>query len=525
MSTLEGAGMINVRELLEKRSMYPISSREDTWIKEILECDEPEIWIVVASGFIHSQKMKSELNAVSENYLLAGIYNLGSPFLATGTRFELVHLVKNRVDAVDIGIFKARMFDKRPRKIDTGMFSLAENYSEKYTTYISELEKWINEGITPDHDPEGEYEYNTIPMGEFSYSHVAPEFYSRMALDVRRLLREEKPVPLSSVAEIFMPRPVREQEGKVVSNKDLEYPFKKNDLNIKSATTVTIQKYDILFPLIGTTKPYLVLADIDEEVYASLHMAVIRCTKIQPEYLFLYLNSEVCQVIMEAQSLGTYFKKFSLATLNDFPIIKPKEPASVYEAQVSALTHIEKTYSETAAKQRIRLQAYQTAFAKNQYQPKDKIEDILNIETANKIRLFDEEKVRSFLTSDLKELNDCFKVKAYKATLILAGSILEAVLIDWLSDIKGVNYFEKDYMVTDRRTGKLKRADLVDYINEIEYIERPHWMEEASKAHEIRKKRNLVHAKLCIKSDEINEEVCKQVIDYLRDVLKTRGVT
>ena len=154
----------------------------------------------------------------------------------------------------------------------------------------------------------------------------------------------------------------------------------------------------------------------------------------------------------------------------------------------------------------------------------DKIEDILNIETANKIRLFDEEKVRSFLTSDLKELNDCFKVKAYKATLILAGSILEAVLIDWLSDIKGINYFEKDYMVTDRRTGKLKRADLVDYINEIEYIERPHWMEEASKAHEIRKKRNLVHAKLCIKSDEINEEVCKQVIDYLRDVLKTRGV-
>ena len=212
MSTLEGAGMVNVRELLEKRSMYPISSREDTWIKEILECDEPEIWIVVVSGFIHSQKMKSELNAVSENYMLAGIYNLGSPFLATGTRFELVHLVKNRVDAVDIGIFKARMFDKRPRKIDTGMFSLAENYSVKYTTYISELEKWINEGITPDHDPEGEYEYNTIPIGEFSYSHVAPEFYSRMALDVRRLLREEKPVPLSSVAEIFMPHPVREQE-------------------------------------------------------------------------------------------------------------------------------------------------------------------------------------------------------------------------------------------------------------------------------------------------------------------------
>ena len=38
----------------------------------------------------------------------------------------------------------------------------------------------------------------------------------------------------------------------------------------------------------------------------------------------------------------------------------------------------------------------------------------------------------------LKELNICFKNKAYKAALILAGSILEAVLIDWLSEKRGL---------------------------------------------------------------------------------------
>jgi hypothetical protein len=48
-------------------------------------------------------------------------------------------------------------------------------------------------------------------------------------------------------------------------------------------------------------------------------------------------------------------------------------------------------------------------------------------------------------------------------------------------------------------------------------------MEEADKAHFIRQKRNLVHAKLCLKSEEINEMVCREVIDYLNDVLKTRG--
>ena len=78
-------------------------------------------------------------------------------------------------------------------------------------------------------------------------------------------------------------------------------------------------------------------------------------------------------------------------------------------------------------------------------------------------------------------------------------------------------------MVTDRN-GRTKRADLIDYINEIKYIERPHWIDEANKAHEIRKKRNLVHAKLGINSDETNEETCRMVIDYLRDVIKTRGV-
>ena len=139
------------------------------------------------------------------------------------------------------------------------------------------------------------------------------------------------------------------------------------------------------------------------------------------------------------------------------------------------------------------------------------------------MKLHNEEQLKTFLMNDLKELNVCYKGKAYKAALILAGSILEAVLIDWLSEIKGVDFFENEYIIT-KRDGSTKRADLIDYINEIKYIERPNWMLEAEKAHEIRKKRNLVHAKLCLKTDEINEIVCNQVIEYLKDVLKTRGI-
>ena len=108
--------------------------------------------------------------------------------------------------------------------------------------------------------------------------------------------------------------------------------------------------------------------------------------------------------------------------------------------------------------------------------------------------------------------------------MILAGSILEAVLIDWLSEIDGTDYFSQDYMVVDKRSGKNRRADLIDYIDAIADIERPNWVKEAQKAHEIRKKRNLVHAKLGIVSDEINDSTCKMVISYLKAVLKTRGI-
>ena len=152
----------------------------------------------------------------------------------------------------------------------------------------------------------------------------------------------------------------------------------------------------------------------------------------------------------------------------------------------------------------------------------ERIEDILNIELIEKTRLYHEEQLNALIEADLREVNACFAAKAYKATLILAGSILEAFLIDWVSEIYHDNYFEKDFIVTDK-DGKEHSADLFDYINHIEFLNKPSWFDEANKAHEIRKKRNLVHAKLCIESAEINEETCRKVIRYLEDVLSTRS--
>lgn len=99
--------------------------------------------------------------------------------------------------------------------------------------------------------------------------------------------------------------------------------------------------------------------------------------------------------------------------------------------------------------------------------------DILSTELVMNVRMYQQAQLRTLLMSDMQELNACYKAKAYKATLILAGSILEAVLIDWLSEIKGKDFFSEEFMVKDRYTNKIKRADLIDYINEIKYINGP----------------------------------------------------
>lgn len=132
------------------------------------------------------------------------------------------------------------------------------------------------------------------------------------------------------------------------------------------------------------------------------------------------------------------------------------------------------------------------------------------------------EQLMGFIANDLDEIRKCLDAKAYKAALILAGSVLEAFLIDWLSEIDGKDYFSQPYIIIENDK-QYKARGLSDYIEAINEIEKPDWMETSEKAHYIRKKRNLVHANLCLKnSEEINEETCRKVIEYLEYIIDTR---
>ena len=147
----------------------------------------------------------------------------------------------------------------------------------------------------------------------------------------------------------------------------------------------------------------------------------------------------------------------------------------------------------------------------------------MDAELISKAKNIKDKDLGKILDEDLNEINICYKAKAYKATLILCGSVLEALLLDWLNELQPEeNWYEKKKYTTSK--GKEIDAGLSLYIDKIATISAPPWMKETKEnAHQIRKNRNLVHARLCLKDNmQINDETCKEVIAYLEEIIKIR---
>lgn len=304
--------MIRIKELLEERKKYPITKDDDSWLDEVLADEtKDDIWLITVSGSLLNMGIRNSREQIIEKYFVAGAYNLGTPYLNTGTRMELLNLTKENLDKMDSSIYKGQMFitGSRKGKDRDDVFVMPDRYASKYESYLEELESWINSGKIPEDDANGEYEYNSIPVSDIIEERINPEYYSKKAIEVRKFLQKEELHKLADVADIIIPRPIGEEVGKVVRISDLKYPFGIADIAEKQITNVSLQKNDILFPTMGNIKPFLVPDEINESIYVDQHILVLRCKDIQPEYLFLYLNSEVCQTILDSQKLVVSFKE------------------------------------------------------------------------------------------------------------------------------------------------------------------------------------------------------------------------
>ena len=320
---------------------------------------------------------------------------------------------------------------------------------------------------------------------------------------IRKMIPSENLMPLDSVAEMLVSRPTG-RSGKNFSV--YEYPLDYEKLKEGRETTVQLHKYDIIMRGCMPKKLYMVDEEPHVPIFAAPTDAVIRpLANIQPEYLYLFLKSKTGQEVMayfaEATSCQPRLRK------SDFHNIYIAEP-TLSELEYRTTFEIENHYNLSYEK-------YNELIGRFQNANQDGISAVFNEECFKEILKNKETAFVQLIRTDIAELNACYNAKAYKATLIIAGSILEAVLLDWLGEIDGVDYFKEGQ--------ENKHGDnLYDFIKAIKYIKNPKWEKGADMSHKIRLKRNLVHAKLGFKSNEVNDETCKMVLEYLEYVIQTR---
>ena len=342
-------------------------------------------------------------------------------------------------------------------------------------------------------------------------------FYTEMP-KLKHIIEEGNCKRLCEIANILTPELLDSKNGKIVNLKQLNgYPFSPEGMCTDGKSTVLLQKNDlIVHGRVQDPKVYYYQGG-NQEVYAPKNSVVVRPTEIQSEYLAVYLGSEAAKNTIELvrsikrggkSFLGTVYIDGDL--VSEIPVPEPSRKPEEYKERFNIENKYHIKYED--------LLFYLNENGKK-VDEKPTIDGILDEELLRNAPRFQKEIFEKSMDRDINELKICYENGAYKAATILAGSILEAILIDWVSEIYRRNYFDEPFIV--ERNGQKYEARLADYISQIKFIKQPEWLREADEAHHIRKMRNAVHAKVSI-SSVIDKDECNKVIKYLQDVLMSR---
>lgn len=493
---------INFTLLLTERAKYPFDPKSDAWIEKLLEQEKPQndIDIILPASFVTTKT--AQLNSLREKltgHRLSAISALQTPY--KNSHIALIHLrfTKEPGNTIRIANFSGNVHTKKERQ-NTEPLTIG-NWTPEYLAYTMNIMRWELSGQKPESIPKIA-DYSEIPDTEFDSENLNPAYYHSKAVELRKHLSEEELILLHETADIIIPRPSKEEKP-TLRPREVTYPINPDNCETGKCSETLLQKGDIIISNGDSKQIALFNHEGTEQIYAPCSCKIIRPKNISPEYLCLYLKSDTGKAVSGMLTRqGCIINTICTKDLRKFPVIKPVKTDEEY-VQLFDAVHCPKTVSDIN----------QALFSCCGEKP-ECAADILNLELFEGLRYYKQETVTRLINDDLKEINACFNAKAYKATLILAGSVLEAFLIDWLSEIENVDYFE---------TKEGQEKDLKEYINHIQIIRKPAWMDESKKAHKIRENRNLVHAKLCLKEcREINEELCREVIGYLEEIVQSR---
>ena len=500
-----------ILQAINHRIEYPIlvksNEQEIAYLNDVSSNGDDKTFLIFPKVVLNStQKQHLQLQEmIFKSWKIAGIFDLGKILeLEASIEFSMLLVQKTQSTKIRFGIFNGTVYSNpRKKQLKNGIFSVklppVSGGFQKYTDSIQQI-------LETDETPVSgkDFIFYETDSEELNNNKLTPLFYRPDLVESEKNIRSEKWMKLSEIAEIFVPHFIN-QPTKVLSVKDFHYPFPESITTSKNGTDLLLKEGDILISSVDTSKSFLITTTPPDEIRVSKSLYLIRphSELVTPEYLFLYLKSETAQKYAARHEQGSVIRRITLETLKNFPVVIPSLLTQKQSTELFEKLFLRKSDDPIA-------EINQFLFTRQKL-PQKAIQKELITEVIANLRESKKVLVGEILKSDFQEVEQCLRVKAYKSCLILCGSILEVVLLDWLSEIDQKDYFEssdniKLYLVIKKLSEQLG--------------------ESLEKAQNVRKKRNLVHPKELLKaSSEINDEVCRKVLSDLKDVLYQRGIS
>jgi len=500
--------MKKIESLLNERKEYPVGAKKQNknqieYILHRIGDDTEKAYLILPSFFLQKGigDVKEVKELIFETYSLSAIIGLGKiwePY--TSIQFNLIVLNKDKKSEIFICEEpEGKAFSVNGKTSKSG---LIENQviTENYKGYLEKLEEYLTE--------ENESQLNgfKIKQTDFDKEKFYLEYYLPKYRELDEKLAKENTLQLSGLAEIIIPRFTKEQ-GKVLRVRNFNYPLEIHKLPIGKRGKDELRKGDILISQVGNSKSYLVARKL-KEVYPTTHTYILRITseKVSPEYLYLFLQSEVAKKYVLRNSTGSALSHINKKNLEKLPIIIPQKETLFKSKEIFETLYLKPEENKTIDK--INDLLFSPKKIKKPIQ-EEFIDELLEKIKSTKLAL-----IKEIVEADFKEIKKCVNQEAYKATVVLCGSILEAVLLDWLSEIKMRNYINSreelsffDMIKEMEKTGVFDRK-LTEY------------------AHKVRDYRNLVHPKKMLKKEIVlNSEIVKDMIWKLKKILEKRELT
>jgi hypothetical protein len=505
------------KELYEKRTKYPLGSSADnrndeTYINdEIKRQDSTSCkFLVLPAHYFERINSRKTKETIEKNNHLVGVFDIGQIFEPlTGVKFYLYAFSSAEPRMVWFGelLNNCKPFDKRARDLEHnhGMFPEYAEPEGHFIEYLSSIDLAVSDNKKDD------YIANSYRMFGVDLTKVGDrtnvEYYRPEYIELEAKYAHEETVRLGDIAEIIHPSETNPENEMLYTIKlaSANYPLRPDALieARASARVSRVKKGDIVTNKF-LNSAYLNLTNRQDLAIANTQIIIrLHDKRFDKAYLTTYLNSERMKVYFERRKHGVTIPMISKQDLADFDIVVPTAKTNL--AAKSALSSLGEfaTVGE-------RIKAIdQLLFQRNPLLDKP-LQNELLAELYGQLRTTKNIQVRELFELDLHEIEKCYKAGAYKASLVLCGSLLEALVLDWLSEVEQHDYF-KDTDITN----------LESLINKLRSAERLS-QHEAHLAHDIRKKRNLIHPKNYIINSPLEKSVCESVMQSLKPLIRRR---